>query len=183
MQSIHMANHFKELYGQRRAYELEIERFRDMEWKQPFADKWSIGESHYHLYLMMRRFRQLNIFYVPLFKPVAAVRARNPYPIYSQDIYTEYKGKRKMAMPAPFILIPPKGVADTIAFADLTEKLDEETGRLEKMLSAVGDDIAGHIRFPDPLAHYPNLIQSIHLLSIHEKHHFSLCLRYYKGSM
>ncbi|HWI49242.1 MAG TPA: DinB family protein, partial [Rummeliibacillus sp.] len=30
-----------------------------------------------------------------------------------------------------------------------------------------------------PIAHYPNLIQCIDILGIHEKHHFLLCKKYY----
>lgn len=49
-----------------------------------------------------------------------------------------------------------------------------ETLALQWLVKNIEEDIAGHIRFPDPIAHYPNLIQAIQLLAIHEQHHFKI---------
>lgn len=52
--------------------------------------------------------------------------------------------------------------------------LNTETLTLQKLVKDIEEDIAGHIRFPDPVAHYPNLIQAIQLLAIHEQQHFNI---------
>ncbi|WP_255295677.1 DinB family protein [Bacillus cereus] len=179
MQSIYMTNHFNKIYQQREEFANEIQCFKNKEWERPYKDKWSFGETYYHLYLMVRRFRQLNKLYLPLSRPIAAARKKSPYKTHSKDIYTEYKEKHNKPMKAPFILLPSKGIEGKISFERLIKGLDNETKNLEKMLSKIEDDIAGHIRFPDPIAHNPNLIQSIHLIGIHEKQHFFLCKKYY----
>lgn len=50
---------------------------------------------------------------------------------------------------------------------------------MQELVKNIEEDIAGHIVFPDPIAHYPNLIQSIQLLAIHEKHHFIIMMAQY----
>lgn len=180
MQSIYMTNHFNKIYEQREEFANEIKRFKNKEWERPYKDKWSFGETYYHLYLMVRGFRRLNKLYLPLSRPIAAARKKSPYKTHSnKDLYIEYKEKHNRPMKSPFILLPPKGIESKMSFERLIKELDNETKDLEKMLSEIKDDIAGHIRFPDPIALYPNLIQSIHLIGIHEKHHFLLCKKYY----
>ncbi|WP_018933189.1 DinB family protein [Gracilibacillus lacisalsi] len=179
MKSLHMKNHFQKIYKQREEIKEELVVFRNQEWKRPHQDKWSWGETYYHLYLMMKWFRRLSKGYVPLSLPIATLRKNKPYKVHSTDVYAAYKQKNKKPMKAPFLLVPPKDIEYDVDFQWLIEQLDNETKQLEKIVLNITDDVAGHIRFPDPLANNPNLIQSIDLLGIHEKHHFLLCEKYY----
>ncbi|WP_394514324.1 DinB family protein [Priestia aryabhattai] len=179
MKSIYMKLYFEELYEQRFIFSKKIVNYNNIFWVRPSENKWSLGETYYHLYLMVRRFRQLNKFYLPVSRRIASARKDIIYKTSSKNIYTEYTEKHRASMKAPFILVPPKKIRGSITFFDLKNKIEEETKQLENMVSHIEDNIAGHIRYLDPIAHNPNLIQSIHLLAIHEEHHFSLCTQYY----
>ncbi|PWU68745.1 DinB family protein [Gracilibacillus dipsosauri] len=174
MKNIYLVEHFQRIYKQRK--EIKIELWKGKEWQRPSDDKWSWGETYYHLYLMMRWFRRLSKIYIPLAIPFATLRKNKPYPVHSTNIYKQYQLEKKKPMKAPFILVPPK---DQVDFGWLVNELDKETKQIEKIVLKLSDDVAGHIRYIDPLASNPNLIESIHLLGIHEKHHFSLCEKYY----
>lgn len=63
---------------------------------------------------------------------------------------------------------------------ELEELLARETDEIKKLVQNIEENIAGHIVFLDPIAHYPNLIQSIQLLAIHEKHHFMIMKNNYE---
>lgn len=63
---------------------------------------------------------------------------------------------------------------------ELEELLSRETDEIKKLVQNIEENIAGHIVFLDPIAHYPNLIQSIQLLAIHEKHHFMIMKNNYE---
>lgn len=52
--------------------------------------------------------------------------------------------------------------------------LEGETDRLMVNLNTIRQDVAGQIYYPDPIADYPNLVQCVHLLAIHEQHHFNI---------
>lgn len=179
MLSIYMKNHFKTIYDQRAEFFGKIINNKDIVWVRPSKDKWSVGETYYHLYLMVKRIRQLNKIYLPISRKIVERKKNSPFLTYSKDIFTEYKEKKNKNMKAPFMLIPPKGIEDRITFDNLLSAIYKETKYLEKMVSTIEDDVAGHIKYPDPIAHYPNLIQSIHLIAIHEKHHFLICAKYY----
>lgn len=71
---------------------------------------------------------------------------------------------------------------ETADSGKMVDWLDLETSRLQKKLENMDQDIAGQIYYPDPVADHPNLIQSIHLLAIHEQHHFQLTKNYYKNA-
>lgn len=178
MKSKYMKEHFHKLYEQREVMKNEIRSFYGEEWKRPYKDKWSIGETYYHLFLMIKWFRRLNKIYLPLSKPIATVIKDKNYKTQSDDVYNRYKEKHHKSMKAPFILVPPKRIKDKIPFRGLLEKIDKETKSLELMVSNISDDAAGKIRFPDPIANNPNLIQSIDLIGIHENHHFLLCKKW-----
>ncbi|BAD66499.1 MULTISPECIES: DinB family protein [Shouchella] len=180
MKSSYMEKHFHTLYKQRHEMSMAMEPFKGEEWKRPCEDKWSFGETFYHLFLMVKRFKQLNKLYLPLSKPIAAIRKNKPYETHSKDVYKQYHKKHHKPMKAPSMLIPPKEIQKNTSFAQLVTSLDAETKQLQNMVDQIKDEIAGHIRYPDPIADYPNLIQSIHLLGIHENHHFQLCKEYYK---
>lgn len=179
MKSGYMEGYFETIFLQRRKFEENSQEYRNKEWIKPQPDKWSIGETYYHLYLLLKRFRQLNKIYIPVSKPFSLLRKHASYETKIEDIYTAYRERRGKPMKAPFILLPPKKVENKIEFVQLKEALHNETLKLEKMVSAIDNTIAGRIHYPDSLARYPNLIQSIHLIGIHEQHHFQLCQNYY----
>lgn len=47
------------------------------------------------------------------------------------------------------------------------------------ILDNIDQDVAGQIYYPDPVAAYPNLVQCVRLLAIHEQHHFTITKKYY----
>lgn len=63
---------------------------------------------------------------------------------------------------------------------ELEKLLTRETDEIKKLVQNIEENIAGHIVFLDPVAHYPNLIQSIQLLAIHERHHFMIMKNNYE---
>lgn len=77
------------------------------------------------------------------------------------------------------ILVPPSKIRFTLDSDEIEHLLVNETSAMQKLVKNMEEDIAGHIVFPDPIAHYPNLIQSIQLLAIHEKHHFRMMAEQY----
>lgn len=176
-----MKEHFEKIYRQREEMQTELDKFTGQEWNRPQKDKWSWGETYYHLYLMVKWFRRLSKVYVPISKPVAALAKNKPYLTTSTNVYETYHEKHKKPMKAPFIIVPPNREKIHVEFDDLLVELDKETKQLEAIVDDVRDEIAGHIRFVDPLANHPNLIQSIDLLGIHEQHHFLLCKKYYQS--
>ena len=179
MKSKYMRLYFETIFSQRANFYDRMANFQDLIWVRPHEEKWSSGETFYHLYLIVKRFRQLNQLYLLLAKPVASWRKGAPYAIIIPDIYEEYQQKQKKPMIAPFIILPPKGIKNKVSFSQLVRELETETKYLQQLVSAIDDDVAGHIRYPDPVAHHPNLIQTIQLIGIHEQHHFNLCVKYY----
>lgn len=171
-----MKNHFEQLLEQRKLF-LIYASTKDV-WQRPIKEKWSIAETVYHLLLLLKRFRQLNMTYLILAKPIATLRKSRPYQTTSVNIYEDYQQKHKQAMKAPPLIKPSSNLQNLISYNEILNQLDAETNKLIKMVSIIEEDIAGHIHYPDPPARYPNLIQSIHLLAIHEQHHFNLCKAY-----
>ncbi len=80
-------------------------------------------------------------------------------------------------MRAPGILVPPKKIRFTLNSYDIEHLLINETLALQELVKDIEEDVAGHIIFPDPIAHYPNLIQAIQLLAIHERHHYEITFK------
>ncbi|WP_164669725.1 DinB family protein [Virgibacillus doumboii] len=150
----------------------------DVAWQRPLPDKWSIDETMYHLVLMVRMFRRFSVVYVPAMLPVALLRKKKPYKTEIHDIYKEYNQQKKRPMNAPFLIKPPSNVSDKWRFEDIKDLLELETARLKSNLKNIEEDVAGQIYYPDPIAGYPNLVQCIHLLAIHEQHHFNLVKKY-----
>lgn len=74
MKSRYMKNYFTVIYEQREEFADELKNFKNKEWERPQEDKWSFGETYYHLYLMVRLFRQLNKLYLPISKPIATLK-------------------------------------------------------------------------------------------------------------
>lgn len=149
-------------------------------WKQPAPNKWSVTETMYHLMLLARLVRRFSAFYIPVMLPYAHWKKDKPFKKEIHNIYNEYKQVKKKAMKAPFVLTPPKNLKKKYSINEIQQLLQSETAKLKKMLVNMDEPIAGHIRYPDPVAYYPNIIQSIHLLAIHEQHHFDLYKKYHQ---
>lgn len=178
MKSDKMNMYFNQLITQREVFYNEAQLNFDDGWSRPLPDKWSIGETLYHLVLMTRFFRRLSNFYIPIMLPVAYARKRKPYPTETYNIYAEYQQKKERAMKAPAIINPPEGLEKKWNITEIQWFLEYESEKIYSLLKFIDEDIAGQIYYPDPIAHNPNLIQSIHLLTIHEQHHFDLIRKY-----
>jgi hypothetical protein len=145
---------------------------------RPLPDKWSVNETIYHLVLMVRLVRRFSSFYLPIMLPYGKLRKNRPYKIATYNIYEEFTQNKKKSMNAPFVLTPPKNIHQKKDLKELQQLLNFETDKLKNKLSKLDERVAGQIRYPDPIANYPNVVQSVHLLAIHEQHHFDLTLNY-----
>ena len=170
--------HFQSLEEERAYFYQDMGISPEEAWRKPRPEKWSVGETVYHLYLLARLLRMASSIYIPIAYPVAYLKRKKAYISTIQDIYKNYRLDNGKPMPAPSVLVPPSGLAEKYNFTEIQNLLDVETGRLKRKLAHIPDDIAGHIRFPDPIANYPNVIQSVQLLGIHEKHHFTIVKGY-----
>ena len=177
LKSEQMKLHFETLIQQRVNFYQTMKEKQEQVWRNPQPNKWSAAETLYHLLLMLRLFRKFSTFYIPLMLPIAK-RKNKDYQLEIHDIYLEYNQKKKKPMKAPFVLNPPKSLSEETSFDEISRLLEEETTLLYKNLKDIPEDAAGHIVFPDPIAYYPNLIQCIHLLVIHEQHHFNIVDNY-----
>ncbi|OXS74040.1 hypothetical protein B1B04_10525 [Lysinibacillus sp. KCTC 33748] len=179
MKSNNMAHHFHTLQEQRTHYLPCIHSLsQEQLWHREKEDKWSIGEHFYHLYLILKMLKTATKFSL-LLTPYAKMRRNKPFATEIHDIYDEYKSKKGRGMRAPGILVPPSKIRFTLNSDEIEQLLINETSAMQKLVKNIEEDIAGHIVFPDPIAHYPNLIQSIQLLAIHEKHHFRMMREQY----
>ncbi|GAA0595369.1 DinB family protein [Virgibacillus siamensis] len=178
MKSAVMANYFQQLEQQRASFFSSEGIDFSRVFIRPFPDKWSVGETVYHLMLMTKFFRKFSGVYIPAAKPVACLRRKRPYKMAIHNIYREYTEKKKRPMNAPKIIVPPPGVADKYNFDQIKEMLELETVKLRMDVNHIEQDVAGQIYYPDPIANYPNLLQSVQLLAIHEQHHFNLLKKY-----
>ncbi|OZI12412.1 hypothetical protein CEW92_06735 [Bacillaceae bacterium SAS-127] len=178
MKSESIEFHFNTLEQQREILFPTVESLTmNQLWERPSDGKWSIGESIYHLYLMMKVLRVAAVITIPCTKLYAKSVRRKLYATSIHDIYQEYGNKRKKSMKAPFVLNPPNNIRLNLTFDDVNALLVNETRRVKKLVEEIDEDIAGHIIFLDPVANYPNLIQAIQLLAIHEAHHFRIMKR------
>lgn len=146
-------------------------------WQRPQQNRWSIGETMYHLYLITKMLRVAAAITIPCTKPFAIMRRNKAFAAEIHDIYQEYKQKRGKGMKAPFILNPKEKIRYSMDYQHLEGLLLAETQKIEKLVEQIDEDIAGHIIFIDPVANNPNLIQSIQLLAIHEAHHMKIMQR------
>ncbi|HDR7564637.1 MULTISPECIES: DinB family protein [Bacillus] len=180
MKSENISKHFHTLRVQRNQFLPELHSLsQEQLWHRKEDRKWSIGEHFYHLYLITRMLKVAIKFSFTLI-PYAKLRRNTPFATEIHDIYAEYKEKHGRGMKAPWILIPSKKVYDSMNVTELEDLLSRETDEIKKLVQNTEENIAGHIVFLDPIAHYPNLIQSIQLLAIHEKHHFMIMKHNYE---
>jgi hypothetical protein len=172
MKSESMSKHFRTLTSQRDQFMLKTQPLtHDILWHRIDDGKWSIGEHLYHLYLILRMVKVATKFSFLLI-PYAKMKRNKPFKTEIYDIYAEFKEKKGRGMKAPRILVPPKRIRYALDWKELEELLLNETSEMKELVKNIEEDIAGHILFLDPIAKYPNLIQAIQLLAIHEKHHF-----------
>lgn len=176
MKSESMSQHFHILSEQRDLFMPKIQSLSlEKLWYRKEEGKWSIGEHLYHLYLIIRMLKvATKCSYVLI--PYAKMRRKKPFPTEIHDIYIEFQEKKGRGMRAPFILVPPKRIRHAMDAQELIQLLLKETNEMR----AAVEHIEGHIVFLDPIAKYPNLIQSIQLLVIHERHHFRIIENSYK---
>ncbi|MEH6940705.1 DinB family protein [Bacillus sp. JJ722] len=180
MKSKSISNHFLTINQQRNHFLPKIESLsQEKLWNRNEDGKWSIGEHIYHMYLILRMLKVATKFSFIL-TPYAKLRRNTPFPTEIHDIYAEYKEKKGKGMNAPWILVPQKNIRNSMEGRDLVKLLSKETNELKALVKGIDEDIAGHIVFFDPLAKYPNLIQAIQLLAIHEKHHFEIIEKNYE---
>ncbi|MED0979531.1 DinB family protein [Bacillus paramycoides] len=180
MKSENISKYFHTLHVQRNQFLPKLHSLsQEQLWYKKEDAKWSIGEHFYHLYLIARMLKVAIKFSFALI-PYAKLRRNTPFATEIHDIYAEYKEKHGKGMKAPWILIPSKKVYYAMNVNELEELLSRETNEIKKLVQNIEENIAGHIVFLDPIAHYPNLIQSIQLLAIHEKHHFIIMKNDYK---
>ncbi|WP_155590019.1 DinB family protein [Lysinibacillus cavernae] len=174
MKSNSMAKHFLTLQEQRTHYLPAIHALSKEElWRRTLEDKWSIGEHFYHLYLIFKMLHKATKYSFFLL-PIAKMRRNKPFATEIHNIFEEYQANKGKGMRAPGILVPPKKIRFALSSHDIEQLLLNETLALQQFVKDIEEDIAGHIIFPDPIANYPNLIQAIQLLAIHERHHFEI---------
>ncbi|MUK87903.1 DinB family protein [Ornithinibacillus sp. L9] len=176
----YMQLYFEQLECQRNEFYYQIVKRVENPWKRPLPDKWSVGETIFHLYLMIRLVKRFSVIYLPIVLPYAHLRKERPYKTEIHNIYEEYSKTKKRPMKAPFVLTPRDKLSTKYDFKNVQHLLNMETNKLKEKLANMEDHVAGQIRYPDPVANYPNIIQSIQLLAIHEQHHFDLTKRYYR---
>ncbi|EEL48995.1 MULTISPECIES: DinB family protein [Bacillota] len=180
MKSESISRHFHTLHQQRSQFLPQLQSLpQEKLWHRNEDGKWSIGEHLYHLYLITKMLKVAIKFSFTLL-PYAKIRKNAPFATDIHDIYAEYKEKHGRGMKAPWILVPPKKVYYTMNGKELEQLLVNETNAIKVCVQNIEENIAGHIVFFDPIANYPNLIQAIQLLAIHEKHHFLIMENSYK---
>lgn len=180
MKSESISKHFQTLTGQRDQFMPDIQSLsQEKLWERIEDGKWSIGEHLYHLYLITRMLKVATKLSFVLI-PYAKIKRNKKFETEIHDIYAEFKEKKGRGMRAPWILVPPKKIRHSMDVRELERLLLDETVAMQKLVENIEEEIAGHIVFLDPMANYPNLIQGIQLLAIHEKHHFRIIENNYK---
>lgn len=160
---------FDELEALRNEY-FKTDEFNGAIYRRVQDDKWSIGEVVYHCYLLVKLTRQLSEVYLPvsrLFMKVSRFKAGE----YNGGMENIYAGP---TMKAPKFLEP--DMEKEYSKGELRLMLEEETGKLKNLVKDLSDDEAYTIRYPDPVPDYPNVVQTVKLLMIHEKHHYNVLM-------
>lgn len=181
VKSERMERYFQLIDHQRDAFDQYVREAVADPWARPLPEKWSVGETVYHLYLLARLVRRFSVVYLPVMLPYGHLRKNRPYKTDIHNIYEEYTRVKNHPMPAPSVLIPPNHLSDTCTYLEVRHLLNFETAKLRMMFSNLDETVAGNIRYPDPVAYYPNVIQCVQLLAIHEQHHFDLVRKYVGG--
>ncbi len=171
MRSPTLQAHFRLIQSQRTAiYERLAGCSREELWAPLAPGKWSRGEHLAHLARTLELIRKIARIAIPLLTPFAWLFRNRPFERHSPDVYAEYEQKHGRPMKAPSLIVPAR--RPEMDLDPLRAELQRQTVKLEALLVRVPEEIAGHIRFLDPPGHNPNLIQAVHILAIHEAHHF-----------
>ncbi|MEF3329739.1 DinB family protein [Oceanobacillus oncorhynchi] len=160
---------FDELQTMRDNY-FHTEIFNSSIHNRAVPNKWSVAESIYHCYLLLKLTRITSVYYLPI--ACAYMKVRRPkVKRYMDDMSNIYSGK---TMKAPFILKPKMKREYTLT--ELRDLLEEETEKMKKCVASLTKEQCYWIRYPDPVPGYPNVIQVVKLLKIHEEHHYRVVL-------
>lgn len=109
MKSQSIKKHFITLEQQReKVYPTLKSISRVQLWERPKENKWSVGETIYHLYLIAKMLRIAATVTIPCTKSYARIVRNKPFYSDINDIYKDYNEKRGKGMKAPFILNPTK---------------------------------------------------------------------------
>ncbi|KKK34232.1 hypothetical protein WN59_08105 [Salinicoccus sediminis] len=160
---------FEELEALRNDYFSTVE-FNDDLYRRDVPDKWSVGEVIYHCWLLLKYFRMLSGMYNPPARAILKLYRQSPaeYDAHMENIYA---GE---TMKSPAILVPQ--MKREYSKGELRMMLEDETEKLKKTLDGLDSDALYRVRYPDPVAGCPNIIQSVKLAKIHEAHHYGIVL-------
>lgn len=129
-------------------------------------DKWSIAESIYHCYKLLKLTRIALQIYLPISKPIVKIL---PSVNHNHRMSNIYEGK---TMQAPFVLIP--GDVSHFNKGDFRNMLEKETDLIKSLVRNHTEKEILCIRLPDPVPNFPNILQTIKLIEIHERHHYKI---------
>lgn len=158
---------FKELDAVRNQY-FSSEIFNGNIYKRAEADKWSVGEVVYHCYLLLKLTRLVSEIYLPASKMIRRIGGFKVKVIHD-TMDNIYAGQ---TMNAPRILNP--SMKREYSKGELRLMLESETEKILNIVRRLNNDDRLWIRYPDPVPGYPNVIQTIMLLKIHEMHHYRI---------
>ncbi|MFD1415828.1 DinB family protein [Oceanobacillus jeddahense] len=160
---------FEEIQTVRDNY-FDTEIFNSSIHTRAVPDKWSVAESIYHCYLLLKLTRVTTAYYVPVARVYMRLR-RPKVKRYIDEMPNIYRGK---TMKAPFILKPKMKRDYTLI--ELRELLEEETEKMKHSVDHLTQKECYWIRYPDPVPKYPNVVQVVKLLRIHEEHHYMVVM-------
>ncbi|GGP10296.1 DinB family protein [Oceanobacillus neutriphilus] len=133
-------------------------------------DKWSVAESIYHCYLLLKLTRITSACYLPIARSYMKLR----HPKIKRHIDDMENIYREKTMKAPFILKPK--MKREYALEELRNLLEEETEKLKSCVESLTKEQCYWIRYPDPVPEYPNVVQVVKPLRIHEEHHYMVVM-------
>ncbi|WP_080871993.1 hypothetical protein [Oceanobacillus timonensis] len=160
---------FEELHTMRDTY-FHTDIFKSSIHKRVVPDKWSVAESIYHCYLLLKLTRLTSAYYLPVARIYMKLR-RPKVKRYNGEMSNIY---RKKTMKAPFILKPKMKREYTLI--ELRELLEAETEKLKNCVAYLTKEQCYWIKYPDPVPAYPNVVQVVKLLRIHEEHHYTVVI-------
>ena len=157
----------------------QLEKLTDAEiWQRPPNGKWSIGENLLHLYLGIRTMRKWLGWLLPVLTYWYRLFGfRGEYPTEIPDLYERITQKnKKLVSPKPASPILKDG--KTIPLHILQKDMNKELQLLRNLLKSISEEVAGRTILYHPVARKrPNLLQFIHLIALHERHHFRAIYR------
>lgn len=161
---------FEELEKVRNDY-FETESFNGDIFNRVEKDKWSIGESIYHVYLELKMLRRIMNFTRPLLQLYTKVR--KPKVTEKRTELENFYEKRQV--PAPFILSPKKRDKD-YSKGELREMLENETEKYKDAVRNLDERVLFGLNFKTPFGDM-NVFQLIKIALIHERHHYEVVLK------